>query len=267
MRRITAFISAVLISFTLSCKNDEDNSSMNRIIPPVDSMTIDFSSLTSIGTKSALKDTTPGIADLDNTEKVCLGLGTAAVAWSAIVCFTPLAIPIAIFTVLRNQIPTESSENRVVWSYSNNGNNATVVAVKPGANGYDWDWSVTINSFVWITGGSMEDKSSGWWTFHHAGLPAGADDWIGVEWTYSDNENKTVSFTNVNSNDTATYNDEISFTRTGDDISVRFYDVNSGSNNDGPLEDNVVFWNVSTKAGGITNNTTPASSCTWDPND
>ncbi len=272
MKKLISLMIILFLSFNLSCfKADEEeeqgDTAMNYVIPPDSSMSIDFSSFESINSRVVRADSTPGTNDIDPAEGACLVAGALLVTWSNLVVFVPLAVPIAIFKVLRTQIPTEATSTHVKWSYTYNNHRAVVEANKTGTQ-YDWEWSVTIDDFIWITGESADDKTGGWWQFHDPTISSGNDNSILVEWTNTDSTNRSVKFTNNNDTLTNTKKgDYIYYEQTGSDVSVTFYDIHSGNDDSGTVEETKVYWNLSTEAGGIDVVTGSAADCTWDPND
>lgn len=266
MKRYFTFILILMFSFYVGCVgNGGDEASMNFIIPPESTMNLDYSTFNQINTKS-VRDLTPGTADMDGSELLCWGIGSVLVLWSNVVCFTPIAVPITIYKVLKTQIPTESSDTHVVWSYSHDGHKVVITADKKGGY-YDWEWSVNIDDFEWITGGSMEDLTEGWWQFHSPLLPEDSNETIGVVWIRTDDENNTVTFTNNNVNDVDQYGDFIEYMREGDNIYVRFHDVKDEDDN---VRDITVYWNIVDHSGGISINDENEGTevpCEWNPND
>lgn len=262
MKKFLVLLVCLVFTFSVSCfEEDEetpDPQSMNSIIPPESTMKIDFSSFNAINSQDKT---------IEGEEAACWLIGSGLVLWGNLVCFLPLAVPSAIFAVLREQIPTTATPDLVEWSYSfsNDSESLTVVVTAEKKGGeYDWEWSFTVNDFEWITGGSMEDSSRGWWEFHDNSLPADSDEVIQVEWTYTDEENSTVTFTNVNENDSDGMGDYIKYTRVENDISVRFHDVHD---NGGDLRDIEVYWDIVDHTGGITVHEGDGEDCTWDPED
>ena len=288
MRYIIHLLIICLLSFViLSCKKDEEIVDMNYIIPPDDSMQADFSSFNDIKPATRINlDTTPDKPDIDLPEFACWYIGYNYVLWSNVVCFLPLAIPIAAFKALKEQQPTKASTSHAEWSWKGQNNSFLVVADKKGGE-YTWEWSVKINDFEWITGGSMEDKTKGWWQFHDPNLTTDKNETIKVEWTKPDAQNATVKFINNNQNDAMKLGDYIEYTVNNTDITVYFYDMHKDIDTDkngsiseterdnGNLFEAKVFWNTVSKKGGIVivkedNEGTAVKTgdtCNWDPND
>ena len=269
MKKFIALFLIGLISFSFSCSKEEEDDSINRIIPPITTMQIDLSTIEDLNSSKSLNKV------ITAEEGLCIGVAWLLVVWSNAVCYTPLLLPVAIYQVLKNQIPTDVSETHVEWTYTVTYQNETyTVSVSADKNGgeYDWDWSVSINDIVLITGGSMEDLTAGEWQYYDPTGTPGANKTILVEWTRSSSTDGTVKFTN-NSDDpaqAAKVGDYILYTRTGNDVEVRFHDVNSGTDDLDPLLDISVYWNVSTNAGGIRaneGNLASVTECTWDPAD
>jgi len=277
---------SLFLMFTTSCgddtnseaSNDDDpkvSSEMNKIVPSADTMSIDFASFNTANPDSAatakrsiIADLTPDKKDMDPNEGACWLIGSAAVLWSNAVCFVPLAIPIGIYKELKDRVPTKVTDNLVEWGWSGPNHSALVSATKSDGE-YNWEWSVAIDSFVWITGGSMEDKSKGWWQFHSPNLDSNANTTIRVDWTR--NSKNSVKFTNNNKSEKDTkFGDYIEYEKSGDDISVFFHDVHKDVDkvkDAGDLSEIKVYWNQVSKAGGIEVVTGDGNSCAWDPND
>lgn len=276
MKKPISLIMIFSLVMLITCSDDEkkdDPKAMNRIIPPDSTIAIDLNSLFNESLPSSTKDSYANLSvmrEINSTELTCINKAKALVGWGVLVCYTPFVIPIAIFNVLRTQIPTEASSTKVVWSVTKDGNSASVTAVKNGGE-YDWDWTVLINDFTWITGGSMNDLTAGWWQYHKAELDDNADNLILVEWTRADENNYTVKFTNNNDDPAKTDDkgDYLLLTRANAYLSVEFYDV---KNSGGDTADAIISWNITSLAGAINliEGSFPSildSSCEWNPAD
>ncbi len=265
MKKVISVLLIFCFCTLITCSDEEKEDpsmEMNRIIPPEYTMSIDFSDIN------------------DNSKNkaggLCLISGVAVVLAANVVCFAPLAIPIAIFRVLRQVPPTSYSDTNVEWNYTYTDNNTgtqhnIVVTADKNEGEYDWEWTVSYNDFTYITGASMEDLTEGWWQFHISELATDTNNFIRVDWTRSDNQNYTVNFQN---NDTSngisteeTYGDYINYTRVDNDFSVRVHDV---TDIQGDMLDITVYWDISDETGGITvnpenvdNTVLPAQDCTW----
>ncbi len=238
-------------------KDQEISMEMNKIIPPEYTMSIDFSEFSNNSKSKA--------------GELCLVTGVAVVLAANVVCFIPLAVPIAIFRVLRQIPPTSYSSTNVVWNYTYTEDSGTqhniVVTADKNDGEYDWEWAIAYNDFTYITGGSMEDLTEGWWQFHIPELTTETNNFIRVDWTRTDNQNYTVNFLNNDASTDETNGDYIYYTRTGDDFTVRVHDV---TDIQGDMLDITVYWDIAEETGGITVNpenedTTaiPAQDCTW----
>lgn len=284
MKKFTGLFLVALITFSLSCFSDSENPSntgnevddpktMNRIIPPVDTMQVDFSLVENMY-KGDVKCEQPE-NNLSPGEVLCIGQAIALVTWSYYICITPLSIPIAIYRVLQDQTPTEATDTHVEWSYTHTcfgvEHTVAVIADKNGGE-YDWDWSVIIDDFLWITGGSMEDNTAGEWQYHDPNLPAGANNTILVEWTRGDDFDGSVKFTN-NTDDPVWADmkgDYILYKREGNEIEVNFYDIHYEFDGSNDILSIKVYWNIADRTGGIIQNPDNEVShgeCQWDPNE
>ncbi len=290
MEKIFSLLTIIALIFVLSCDgstddetkntNNNTNNSLNNtnndnnnnndaisvqlaksIIPPEDTMTLDFSTYNDINSRGMQRD-------MDFTEGLCWGLGSLMVTWSNVICVIPLITPIAIFGVLATEEPTTLTANYVEWEYTYF--LQSVVARVDRSNGeYDWTWKITWNGENIITGASMTDHSAGWWQFHDPDEDSTDNKTIKVEYTFTSDTQATLKFTNNNDSDSDTYGDYIEYELDGTEISVLFHDVHGESDNTGDLVETTVYWDTVTEAGGVSIDATDNNdddSCTWDPN-
>ena len=287
MKRITGVFLITFLTFFLSCFNDsEENSTnpgtdeqiddpvtMNRIIPDADTMQIDFSPILNMNKTGSKCE--PPESNLSVGEIECIFNAGSLVLWSYAICVTPLTVPVAIYNVLKNQTPVVATTTHVEWEYTYTARgteyNVLVVADKNSSD-YDWDWSVIVNDFEWITGSSMEDKTAGEWQYHDATLPTDANNSILVEWTRGEDFDGTAKFTNNSDNPVFAEmkGDYILYACEGSEFEVNFYDINyafDGSNDTLSIK---VYCDISDMTGGIMqndDNEVTYGECQWDPNE
>jgi hypothetical protein len=270
MKKIAALLLVVLIPFIGSCfsnsQESDDPKEMNRIIPPDFTLNIEFPSFMQDNKSEPAKEK---CAVGNPEENMCLWTAGALVTWANMLCFVPFSIPITIYKVLQDQIPTVSSSNHVEWNYLYTIYNVEYdVSVRADYISADqsWEWLFKINDFVWITGASRDDLTSGSWQYYD---PAGATT-ISVEWERTSEINGKVQFINNNESQALKYGDYILYARVDNEVSVRFHDVHSGFNDSGNLQEMEIYWNITGKTGGIKiieDSTKLLQPCTWDLNE
>jgi hypothetical protein len=196
---------ALMFSFSafiyISCKKDKGDP---PILPPYESMAIDFSNFTSQKRSAGVNEEVKG------TESSTWQFAAAvAGVWNTLIS-SSIAVPLAAYDSASNVNPGYVSENLWQWTYDFTFEGVPYKSKLSGqisTNSVVWQMHVTkdisggFTDFLWIEGTSATDGSGGQWIFHESPVsPAGIfqDDWTKsgtvvttVKYTYiKDDENK-----------------------------------------------------------------------------
>ncbi len=197
--RITLIISLYALSF-LSCKKDKGDP---PLLPPYESMVIDFSNFTlqkkssdiasgGKGTESSTWEFAASVADV----------------WNQLIS-SNIEVPLAAFEAANNYDAGYVSENLWQWSYDFAQDNNTYSAKLQGkisTSTVTWKMYITYegtggyNEFLWVEGTSKTDGSGGQWNFKQSAQSAVAI--FRTDWTKSGDEVTSVKYTYVK-NDTS----------------------------------------------------------------
>ncbi len=187
----------IFIALLTGCKKDNGEP---PVLPPAGSMTIDFSNFQTQA-KSNLSVAVPkGI--LTTNWQYAAGV---AMIWDAIIT-TTLAVPVASFQVAVKQTPTYIGDKTWQWSY-----NVAVLSVTYNfrltgqINASDVAWKMYIsktgtggfNEFVWFSGTSSLDGTSGQWILnksYDSQVPV-----LQIDWTKSGTSIATIKYSYVES--------------------------------------------------------------------
>jgi len=197
MKRIISLllITVILTTLTTGCKKKPGEP---PVLPPEESITIDFSNFES-GKKSADFTSLPKGVENSNWE---FAAGVASVFRTLIV--TTLAVPVAAFKVAIDQTPVYLEEKMWQWSF-----NVTVLSVtykarltgQIGATDVEWKMYITkegtggFAEFLWFSGKSQLDGSSGQWILNHSSTYQ--EPVLQIDWTKSSNSVWTVKYTYI----------------------------------------------------------------------
>jgi hypothetical protein len=185
-----------------SCKKDNGNP---PVLPPAESMTVDFSNFES-GKKSDASISYPKGTQTSNWE---FAAGVAMI-WKLII-YTTLAVPVKSFQLAVDNVPKYLSDKTWQWSY-----NATIVinqisvTYKARLTGQirtnDVQWKMYISKeganafseFVWFEGTSKLDGKSGQWILNQSSqnqVPI-----IQIDWTRTGTSG-TIKYTYIKTGD------------------------------------------------------------------
>jgi hypothetical protein len=202
-------LTLILISVVLLQCSKKDKGEP-PVLPPQESMTIDFSNF------STLKKS----ADLQTGQK-----GTESTNWefaeSVARIFkskiTILAVPVAAYKLAINQTPVYLSEKNWQWSYTVNVANVTYKARLTGLIGAsDVTWKMYITKegtdgfaeFLWFEGTSKSDGTGGQWIFYES--PQSGVALLQIDWTTGTSVSSvkyTIMKTGTNKNNYIEYGD------------------------------------------------------------
>lgn len=185
-----ALILILTAGITTSCKKKQGDP---PVLPPVESMKIDFSNFTS-GTKSAeIAGIENGVKGIENGNFTYAA--SVAGFWNLILTLN-LVVPVASFAEAFNHDPEFIENSTWQWVYSVNVVGGTYKARLTGqirANDVKWEMFVTkegigaFPEFMWFEGTSALSGDSGQWMLNHSA--AFPEEFLKIDWV---RENETV---------------------------------------------------------------------------
>jgi hypothetical protein len=235
-------LSACLFS---GCKKDKGDP---PVLPPPESMTIDFSNFTSLKKSS---DPQVGIKGTENSNWEFSAV--VAGVWRLIIT-AKLAVPVAAFKVVATQTPVYLSQKNWQWSYSFDVAGATYKARLTGLIGTsDVTWKMYITKegtggfaeFLWFEGTSKLDGTGGQWIFYENHLSQEAI--VQVDWAKTGNSIAGIKFTYVKNADpfkTSFIEYGLTTTSLNAYFNVHYY-------NGLKFSDVTIEWNTTTKNGRV----------------
>jgi hypothetical protein len=189
-----------------NCKKDKGEP---PVLPPYESMVIDFSNFIS---KKKSADLLSEVKGTENSTWV-FAAGVAGV-WNSLIS-TYIQVPLAAYEAAINYKPEYVSENLWQWSYDFTHDGSAYKGKLQGnitTNSVSWKMYITLegtggfNEFLWIEGTSKNDGSGGVWTFKQSAQTAvsifqtdwtkSGDEVTGVKYTYVKNDSNKDSFIN-----------------------------------------------------------------------
>jgi hypothetical protein len=195
MKKLLSFALILFLSagFFISCKKDKGNP---PVLPPVESMTIDFTNFISSAKSADLGFSQKGINNSN-----WLFASTVAVFWKSIIN-TTLAIPVTSFKLAVDQDPVFLSDNTWEWSYNVSSAGVSYKARLTGQiQSTDVAWKMYITKegtngfaeFLWFQGTSKIDGTGGSWTLNESSssqVPL-----IQIDWTKTDASIGSIKYT------------------------------------------------------------------------
>jgi hypothetical protein len=198
MKKILSFtLILVLIAVLVhSCKKDKGEP---PVLPPKESMTIDFSNFANF------KKSSGAIVGQKGTENSSWEFAsTVAGIWNLIITGT-LAVPVSAFKLAASQTPAYVSEKNWQWSYTATVANVTYKARLTGligASDVTWKMYLTkegtggFTEFLWFEGTSkLDNTGGGQWIFYES--PQSPAAFLQVDWTKSGTSVGTIKYTLV----------------------------------------------------------------------
>jgi hypothetical protein len=195
MKKLFPLVIVLIISIVLSdgCKKDKGDP---PVLPPAESMTIDFSNFTSA--KKSL-EVQPGTKGTENSNWQFAA--TVAGIWKQIINLT-LVVPVSAYKIALNQTPVFVSGKTWQWSYD-----VTVASVvyKARLTGEirtsDVQWKMYItrtgtggfDEFLWFEGTSKTDGSSGQWTLNQD--PQAPVSFLQIDWAKTSSVVGNIKYT------------------------------------------------------------------------
>ena len=166
MKKIIYFLFAFAILFPVFTGCDEDDTEKAPVLPPYESMVIDFSSFSG-DAKS--------ISDIKTTTNFFLA-ATTVYFWNATLV-SVLSVPVAAFYSSFNHTPVYLGNKKWQWTYAVNGFAGEYTARLTGeVQSDDIKWEMYISKtgigafaeFKWFEGTSSADRNTGQWTLYHS---------------------------------------------------------------------------------------------------
>lgn len=227
----------LLISATiLSCKKKDPEPEL----PPSSSMLITFDNFWDGSAKTA-----------DTTKNNLLFAGGNVLVWNLILT-VGLAVPVASFVEsFKHEPKWNKKEKAWIWSYSVPVGNITYSAELHGKDGGDMvNWSMYISQnggfedFLWYTGTSRKDKTSGQWLLNDK--PNNPTALLQIDWHANADGTSDIQYMNVVPGG-AENGGYIKYGIVKDPQFDAFYDIyNKGQNNLTKIQ-----WNRSSRAGRV----------------
>ncbi len=249
MKKLFSLTLILILSAGLftSCKKDKGEP---PVLPPQESMTIDFSNFSSLK-KSA--DLIPSLKGTENSNWDFAA--TVAGVWKLLIS-TTLAVPVTAFKIAFDQNPASLSAKTWQWSYS-----ATVATViykvrltgQIGSSDVQWKMYVSkegtgsFPEFVWIEGSSKLDGTGGQWILNHSSQAPEA--LLQIDWTKTGTSIGSIKYTYVKNLDPfkGSY---IEYGLTTADLNA-YYNVHYYNSTMLKFSDVNVEWNTTTKNGRL----------------
>lgn len=233
-------LSLILVLFTIisgGCKKDKGDP---PVLPPKESMTIDFSNFEP-GAKSA------GAKGTENSNYEFAAF--VANIWKLIIN-TTLVVPVTSFKLAIDQTPAYQSQNNWQWSYNVTAGGTTYKARLTGTvAGTTVTWKMYISGtfaeFVWFEGTSKLDGTGGQWILNQSA--ASPTPLLQIDWTKSGSSLGTIKYTYVkNPDDFKTSSIEYGLTTSALNAyyTIKYY-------NGAKFSDVNVEWNTTSKNGRV----------------
>ncbi len=162
-----------------------------------------------------------------------------------------LALPTVVFAAAANNTPSFESDGLWHWRYTASHQGQLWTAHLSGAvqgNDVVWDMRVTapqanpaLNDFVWYSGRSRTDGTSGTWRFYDPRNPSASTELVRLDWTHQSNSVHGVTVSVVSGPNNG---DQLVADTNGSERLVTFFDASNGNNVE-------IGWNAVTGAGYI----------------
>lgn len=196
MKKIITSLLLIVFSAAIltNCKKDKGDP---PVLPPQESMVIDFSNFT-VDTKSAI------VTDQKGTNNGNFVFAATVAGFWRIVIATTLAIPVVTFKHAIDQNPVYLDDKTWQWSYSTTiGSIEYKAKLKGQIRSSDVLWKMYItksgdngfNDFLWFEGTSRHDGTSGQWTLYESNASPVA--LLKIDWAKSGTSIATIKYTLV----------------------------------------------------------------------
>jgi hypothetical protein len=202
MKKLMTLTLILVLSAGLLTKCKKENKGEPPVLPPKESMTIDFSNFANV------KKSADVITAWKGTENSAWEFAAVvAGVWNLIINNT-LAVPVASFKLAANQTPVYIDTKTWQWSYNVTVANATYKARLTGQiRATDVLWKMNIAKegsgsfpeFVWFEGTSKLDGTGGQWILNQSSqYPAAI---LQIDWTKSGASIGTIKYTYIKNSD------------------------------------------------------------------
>jgi hypothetical protein len=246
MKKVLQFSLVIIIttSILISCKKDKGNP---PVLPPFETMYIDFSNFTSLKKSGQAEPQAKG------TESSAWQFAaTVSGVWNSLIS-SNIAIPLAAYDSAAKYNAVYVSQNNWQWSYEFTFDGVVYKSVLDGetsTNSIIWKMYLTRNSpggysdFLWMEGTSQADASHGQWIFYQS--PLSPVKLFQTDWTKSGDQVTSVKYTYVI--DDANKDSFIDFKITTNSSLDASYNIHF---TDGTYSDSDIEWNTVTRNGRL----------------
>ncbi len=222
-------------------------------LPATTSMEVDFG-LFQIGASESTLTASTDLVELGAAfSSTQINFGTAAITVLVAQALTVLhlAVPTVVFGAAVNTTPTFESDGRWHWRYTASTAGTVWTAHLSGAvdgNSVDWNMRISaptanpaLNEFLWYSGLSRTDQTSGTWRFFDPLNPSGSNEVVRLDWSHTSNEIHGVTITVTGGDNVG---DVLTADRDGTMRLVTFVDASQGTNVE-------ISWDTATGVGYI----------------
>ena len=242
---ITSLLIVILTAgFLTNCKKDKGDP---PVLPPQESMVIDFSNFT-LDSKSANI-----VTDQKGTNNGNFVFAATVAGFWNIVLATTLAIPVLTFKQAIDQDPVYLDDKTWQWSYSTTiGSIEYKAKLKGQIRSSDVLWKMYITKsgdngftdFLWFEGTSSLDASSGQWTLYESNASPVA--YLQIDWTKSGTSVGSIKYSLVKND---SFRDSYIEYGTETGTYDRYYNIHYY--NGTKFSDVNIKWNKSTRIGTV----------------
>jgi hypothetical protein len=244
MNKLISLYLILILSAGIFSRCKKDKEGVPPVLPPMESLTIDFSDFSSINKSSEQKG-----ENSTNWEFAA----NATVVWKLLITGT-LAVPVASFKLAVDKDPVSLDATTWQWSYSASVTSVTYNVRLTGQTGdSDVIWKMYITKagtggfaeFLWFEGTSKLDGTGGQWIIYQSPSSQGA--MLKIDWIKTGTSVGTIKYTYL-INDIY-FNNYIEYRKTSDSPYNAYYKI-SFSNVRGTFVADVE-WNTETKNGRV----------------
>jgi len=234
--------------FSASCKKDKGQP---PVLPPQESMTIDFSNFTS-GKKSVDLTYSPKGTEDSNFQFAAVVAGI----WKVIIN-TTLIVPVTSFKLAMNQTPAYLDTKTWQWSYNVPVGGVTYKAKLKGlirTSDVQWKMYITKDGtgsfidFLWFEGTSKLDGSGGQWILYQSSSNPEAI--LQIDWTKSGASISTIKYTYIKNSDASFKNSYIDYGLTSTTLNA-YYTVHYYNSTILKFSDVNIEWNTTAHNGRV----------------
>ncbi len=196
-KTVSILILLILLSIFPGCERKGDP----PILPPSETMLIDFGNFISATKSSSVTEFSKGLKDIPNLNWSVAA--SIAGVWNTLIAVN-LAIPIAAFQKAVNTKPVYLDNKKWQWKYSVDVLAATYIARLTGqitSSEVKWEMYITregvggFAEFMWFEGSSATDGKSGYWILyksHQEQVP-----FLRIDWEITDTKVGFVKYTYI----------------------------------------------------------------------